>query len=392
MNRARRPFLLVAHACGALLSACGPGSDGVSLHDLPAGSFVRPDSGASVPTASPATSAPPAGQPDASADAAVVADSAADTDAGADPNPPLAPDADSRDAGPDATEGPPDVRVTPGTDAGMAQPSCNPRAVWSDPVAVGVAFVSQALVTMTSDELTVAWVLATTDGKGDVFSADRVSTSDPFGSPTSLRDAQNGSPEGGAPDAGSGYFAFDRVALSADGLTLVGVAVGGLALAEFSRVARDQPFFGYPQPARWASLGRALLPGETLGDPVLAPDGDDVVYSRYGQSHTVSVYEAFRAGPVPWGAGAPRQSPPLQMTGGLRKRPLSLSADRLTLFVWDEATNAAYGLFRSDPMSDFNGAQPYGLRFSLQANASCTRLYFVAPAATGFALYATAAM
>jgi hypothetical protein len=333
---------------------------------------------------------------DASNDAAWVdvdASEWGDVDAGIDAARASA-DADSAPTS-DAAGDVADVQVSPGTDAAMAQPSCNPTATWSTPAVVrGLSFPAQALVTMTGDERTVAWVLDAGNGVGNVFVADRTTSADPFGSAMQLRPSTGGSGRSATADAGAGsvYFAFDRVGLSADGLTLVGVATDGLGMAEFTRTDRGQAFFPFPQPSAYVALVRPLMAGEVLGDPVLSEDGDDIVYSRYGQSHTVSVYEAFRSGPVAWGGGSPRQSQPLQMAGGLRKRPTALSADRLTLFVWDEATSAAYGLFRSDPMGDFNGAQPYGQRFSLQANSACTSLYFVAPSASGYALYQITAM
>jgi hypothetical protein len=285
--------------------------------------------------------------------------------------------------------------VSPGTDAAMAQPSCDPTATWSAPALVGgVSFPMQAIVTMTSDERTVAWVIDAGQGRGRVFTADRATGDGAFGRATELTAGGSGSSGGGGPDAAAGtaYFAFDRVGLSADGLTLVGVATDGLGMAGFTRTGRDQPFFALAQPSAYAALVRPLMPGEVLGDPVLSADGDDIVYSRYGQSHTVSIFEAFRAGSVPWGGGSPRQSQPLEMSAGLRKLPTSLSADRLTLFVWDEATSAAYGVFRSDPMGDFTGAQPYGPRYSLQVNGACTRLYYVGPDGAGFALYRVTSM
>jgi hypothetical protein len=291
-----------------------------------------------------------------------------------------------------------DVVVTPASDATMPNPTCNPDTNWSAPVAVdGLSFPSQPMVTLTADELTVAWVLDAGGGTGAVYVADRQDSSAAFGTAmvvsASGSASQGGTQEAGSladggsfEDAGSGYFAFERVGLSADGLTLVGVAIGGTAMAEFTRTARGQAFFPFPQPAHLLPLSKPLYPGETLGDPVISPDGDDIVYSRWGLDPTVSVYEAFRSGLVAWGTGSPQGGSALQMDSGMRKRPLSLSADRLTLFVWDEATSNAYGLFRADSMGGFSSPQSYGERYSLQASASCDHLYYVAPAASGFAL------
>jgi hypothetical protein len=233
--------------------------------------------------------------------------------------------------------------------------------------------------------------------------ADRPDASAAFGAASELQAAGSSTSDAGAVEAGSSdggsvqaaaatYFAFERVALSSDGLTLIGVSVQATSMAEFTRTARGQAFFAYPQPSNLAPLSRGLYPGEQLGDPVLSPDGNDIVYSRYGLDPTVSVYEAFRSGPVAWGAGSPKEGQDLLMTAGGRKRPLSLSADRLTLFVWDEATNATLGLFRADPMGDFGSAQSFGEKPSLQVSASCMRMYYVAPTASGYGLVQTTSM
>ena len=383
-------------ACCLLVVACSsneshPISTGAPTETV----TLRKDSGTSV--------VPPAGGVDASVDASSFAD--AGVEAAMDATSDVAPDSNGLDSPTEADSASfVDVAVTQASDAAMPTPACNPAAHWSDPVAVeGLAFDSQPIVTMTSDELTVAWVLQANDGTGQVFVADRADTSAAFGAASELLAAGSGTSDAGPVDAASSdggsvqvaaapYFAFERVALSSDGLTLIGVSVQAKSMAEFSRTARGQNFFAYPQPSHLAPLSKGLYPGEQLGDPVLSPDGNDLVYSRYGLDPTVSVYEAFRSGLVAWGAGSPKQSQDLLMTAGGRRRPLSLSADRLTLFVWDEATSATFGLFRADPMGDFGSAQSFGEKPSLQVSASCMRMYYVAPTASGFGLVQTTSM
>jgi hypothetical protein len=410
MTRHRRTHWILGSAMGgALAMACTSSPTYPSGSDEPIGTeYGRADGAVAV--------LPPIGVADASRDVAFQSD--VDVEGGVDatwsaPGDGEAFDAPADETSPDAlpegasldapqeaeTSVSADVVVTPASDAAMPNPACNPATNWSAPVVVdGLAFPSQPIVTVTADELTVAWVLDAGGGTGVVYVADRQDASAAFGPATALNasgsSTEGGSQEGGTVvvDAGTGYFAFDRVGLSADGLTLVGVSVGGTAMAEFTRTARGQAFFPFPQPADLAPLSKPLYPGEQLGDPVVSPDGDDIVYSRWGLDPAVSVYEAFRSGPVAWGAGSPQGGPALQMTDGLRERPLSLSADRLTLFVWDEVTSTALGLFRADTTGDFSSPQPYGQRYSLQASASCQRLYYVAPGSSGFALFQVTAM
>jgi hypothetical protein len=289
------------------------------------------------------------------------------------------------------------VQVQPGSDAAMAEPVCSLTTTWSTPSSVpGLpAFPTQPLVTMTSDELTVAWVLDTGNG-GSVFVADRSSPDVPFGSPNALatvtgNDLTTGdaasapAPDGG--QTGASSLAFDRVGLRADGLTLMGVTASAAQMVQYIRNQRGSAFSSLALPTRYESLGNVLMAGEHLGDPVLSADGDDLVYSRYGLSPTVSIYESFQNGTNPWPPGSQQLGAPLAMTQGARMRPTCLSVDRLTLFFWDDVTNTAYGVFRNGVMDQFtSSAKAYGSFFSVQANARCSRLYYVETVSTGFML------
>jgi hypothetical protein len=305
---------------------------------------------------------------------------------------------DSATTGPsDATVA--DVQITPPSDASMPEPTCRLTQTWGAATNVpGVpAFSSQPLVTITNDELTLAWVTDNGDGTGNVFVADRTSTSVGFGSPSQLVAM---SPSGGgylvdgatvSDGGGDAYFAFDRVALSSDGLTLIGVGVGGLKMAQFIRASRTDPFVAAPMENRYTTLAATLMAGEKLGDPVLAANGADLVYSKYGNSGSLTIYESFLTAGQTWPAGAGDGTMALAEDAGRRKRPTAMTGDRLTLFVWDEA-GEAYGVIRPSETSDFIFAIPFGDRFSIQVNGNCSRIYSIAPAASGFALVQADAM
>ena len=269
---------------------------------------------------------------------------------------------------------------------------------WSAPVAVmGVpTFATQPIVTMTTDELTVAWVLDAGGGVGNVFVADRASPTDAFPAPLplSVGGAVDAGPDAAPPppptDAGIAainYFAFERVAFSDDGRTLIGVSVGGRHLAEFIRVERGAAFFPQPMESRFTSLESTLNAGEVLADPVSSASGTDLVYSRYGSGGSISVYESVQNGSSDWPTGTPQEGLPLALLVlGEPKRPTSMTNDQLTLFVWDEASNAAYGVFRGSPNTQFNFSVRYGAFFSAQVNADCSRLYYVAQGTGGYTL------
>jgi hypothetical protein len=282
-----------------------------------------------------------------------------------------------------------DVRTTPPGDAAMTDPTCNPTMTWGAPSNVpGVpGFAAQPLITITNDELTVAWVVDNGGGQGNVFVADRASTSASFGSATQLVEMPAGGSvvDSAVADGGSSYFAFDRVALSSDGLTLVGVALSGLHMAQFIRANRTSAFVSMPMETRYNVLASALMAGEKLGDPVLAANGEDFVYSRYGLSPSLTIYESFLTAGQTWPAGSGESAAALEEDAGRRKHPTSMTADRLTLFVWDEA-GEAYGVIRSTQTSNFNYPIPFGPRFSIQINGACSRIYYVAPAASGYSV------
>jgi len=283
-----------------------------------------------------------------------------------------------------------DVRISVPTDAAMSDPTCNPNKTWGTPAPVpGVAGfgAQQPLVAITNDELTLAWVVDNGNGQGSVFYADRTSTSGSFDTPRQLMALSQGGTyyvDGEAvTDAGDTYFAFDRVTLSSDGLTLIGVAVGGLKMAEFTRTGRTAAFDVNAQESRYQNLSSVLMPGEMLGDPVLAANGEDLVYSKYGLSDSLTVYETFNSAPgQTWLAGAGDDTMALVENEGHRKHPTSMTGDRLTLFVWDEA-GQAYGVIRSGDTSDFNFAVSFGDRFSIQVNGDCSRIYYVASNGSG---------
>ena len=81
-----------------------------------------------------------------------------------------------------------DGPFTPPTDSSMTSPMCSPKQNWGSPTNVaGVpAFAAQPLVTITNDELTIAWVVDNGNGQGSVYYADRASTTAAFGTATQL--------------------------------------------------------------------------------------------------------------------------------------------------------------------------------------------------------------
>jgi hypothetical protein len=316
----------------------------------------------------------------AASSASSSASSQGDLDASADATPPG-----------DSGEDRPDVFVNQGSDASMTDPSCRPTTTWGAPAAVpGVpTFSTEPIVTLTADELTLAWVLDAGAGQGSVYVTDRASTSDAFPAANALV-AQNEADGGGEI-----YFGFARVAITGDGLTLAGVAVGGQQFAEFTRAARSQPFapggLAYPFQPITTQLVEDFR-GGSLTDPVVSADGTDLLFSIEGFSSAASVYES-RAPSGIYSAGIAQGDRPLQGDAGARKHPTSLTADHLNLFYWDDGTGMAYVVQRGTPTADLNFSWSIGAFESVQSNGGCSRIYYVMPVAggSGYTLVSAAA-
>jgi hypothetical protein len=289
-----------------------------------------------------------------------------------------------------------DGPVSPPTDAAMISPTCSPNQTWGTPTDVAglPTFVAQPLVTITNDELTIAWVVDDGNGQASVYYADRTSTTAPFGSATELMPHGAGGSmyyvDGSlVSDGGDAYFAFDRVSLSSDGLKLIGVTVGSLKMGEFDRQNRTSAFGADPQESAYSQLTSVLMAGEKLGDPVLSPDGKELVYSRYGLSTTQTIYDSFLTAGAVWPGGSGEDLAALASTIGQRKHPTSMTADRLALFVWDESGQAS-AVLRASPTSQFNYPISLGSKFSIQVNGDCSRIYFVASnGASGYVVQQT---
>jgi hypothetical protein len=253
---------------------------------------------------------------------------------------------------------------------GAVAAACNPAGMYGAATAVpGIAAGDKMFGAVTPDELTIAWVKP----DGTVMYADRTDASQPFGAAQTL-----------------GVYEHDRVALSSDGLKLIGVMPGAKKLGQVTRAARGQAFSGAPDTAPFAQLLVTAMNGESdatppgsLGDPVLSADGSQLFFSIFGIQTlgTIAISEFTGA---TWSKPATLGQDEFLAADPLRRRPTGLSADGLTLFFWDEidgkekagwrATSTAYDLM-------FSGFVDLGDRKDCQATAKCSRLYFTNPAA-----------
>ena len=247
--------------------------------------------------------------------------------------------------------------------AAPGAPQCDPTPSWGTGSVVVASEANDDLIgAITPDELTVAW---TEQGGGliTVSYADRASASSPFGA------------LGEVPMA-LGPFAFDRVALSADGLRLVAVAAGGTGLVQITRSSRAASF-GTLDSGSFATLTSAQGSGVTYASPLLSPDDQTFWYGASTEGGTPKIYVADRGPSGSWAPGTSLPTPQFFGSGQGAMQPSGLSADGLSLFYWDGAAQTEMVAWRATTTSPFNWFVDVGpARKFAQPNASCDSIYW----------------
>jgi len=253
---------------------------------------------------------------------------------------------------------------------------CSPTAKWGTGTLVPNVSTAQTdrFGAITQDQLTIAWM----NTAGTVLYADRAAATDPFGAPKTL----------------TGTIALDRVALSANGLTLIVVRSDRLIFAEATRSARGTAFGNTLDTAPFASLDPLSSGTEDAGDagggsfadPVLSNDGKFLYYSVLGGSST-TMAESYRSGNNPWTKGRIFTIAELTGSGNKLRRPTGLSADNRTLFYWDEVDGVEKMAFREDAiLAGHNVYMQFvnvGAYAGAQPAANCQRIYYDAPGSVG---------
>jgi hypothetical protein len=285
-------------------------------------------------------------------------------------------------AKPDGAGG--DGSVDGGADAPFVPDAsiCSPKTTWAAGTLVPNVSTAQAdrFGSVTPDELTIAWM----NTAGTVLYADRATTTDPFGAPMTL----------------TGTIALDRVALSADGLTLIVVRSDRLIFAQVTRTARGTAFGTTLDTKPFASLDPLSsgiedggdAGGGSFADPVLSSDGHFLYYSVLGGSAT-TMAESYRSGAPPWtnpfAKGRILTTAELTGVSNKLRRPTGLSPDNRTLFYWDEVDGVEKMGFRDDAiLAGHNGYTVFvnvGAYAGAQPTTTCNRIYFDGPGSVGAA-------
>lgn len=302
---------------------------------------------------------------DGSRDGATPGDAGADHDGSKDGTTPTdgGVDGTEMEAGEEGgltTDAPP-----PAPDGGVL---CAQGETWGAPVTVLTTASADATEfgSVTPDELTLAWT-SSTGGVATIWYADRASTGVAFGAPQQLPSSF------GAPT-------LDRVAVSSDGLRIVGVASGGTTFVAVKRASRSNAF-DTDDSAEFSGLTSGEGVKNTYATPLFSPDDSILLYIVTSSMTADVVYES--PGGPPWSPGAALGTPQLQRSGTQYRRPTGLSAENLALFYWDETTSSETIGFRATTNTDFNFFVSLGALRNAVPTADCSRIYYSTPATGG---------
>jgi hypothetical protein len=243
-------------------------------------------------------------------------------------------------------------------------PRCDPAHAWGAPTGVPLTPTASfaRFSGVAASELTIAW----TQADGTVYVADRAATTDPFGT--------------GQPIAvGSTALAMDRVALSAEGQTLLALTADRTAFVGFNRSGAG--FAWQPLPsAQFANLaGMTAEGGTTLSEPVLGADGASLFFlvtpSAGAPFLVESTYDAVSR---TWSGGVGFPNSELASTDPThRRRPTGASSDGLTLFFYDEVAGVERAAWRSTADAAFDQFVDLVDLDEAAPSSSCATLYIV---------------
>lgn len=234
---------------------------------------------------------------------------------------------------------------------------------------------------ITADELTIAWMNAA----GTVLYADRAQKTDPFGATKSIAVG----------------FALDRVALSADGLTLIGVITNRTTFAQVTRSSRSgsfgttldsAPFKFLNQPNGGSESDSGPSPDAVgvVSDPVLSADGK-VFYFTLLAGTAETLAESLRLGGTTYPSPRVLKESDFVSSGSKLRRPTGLSFDGRTLFFWDETTNTERAAFRESATVPgkiaYTSFVTLGAYPGAQPSQTCGRLYFEGSGSGGVDLF-----
>ena len=216
---------------------------------------------------------------------------------------------------------------------------------------------------VSTDELVIAWTVVSGE-QVTLHYAQRADVEAEFEAPQTL--AISAAP--------------DSVSLSADGLRVVYVNADRKGFSQLVRTAADKPFelvdssdFALIQESTQLFAG-----DEYVGDPVLGPNDQSFIYSRYGAGRRTTLLLTERFSPyAPWPEGTPLPvSAKLEATDAGRMRPTGVSLDLETLFLWDEAASTQRVAALAHDTRTYDLSLDLGDARGAAPNSACTRVFY----------------
>jgi len=247
-------------------------------------------------------------------------------------------------------------------DAGPAL--CDPAGTWaSDGVLPSLVSSNMSQFgAVSGTELALAWTTST----GDVYVADRASSSVNFSTANKINGAM--------------ALAVDRAALSPTGNTVIAVASGGQSFVEFDRSTVGGAWTVASTNA-YANIN-ALL-DETTGtfsEPVIGADKNTLFFLAAIGGKPPYIFESRYSTTVEaWAGPSSILQVDLRSTDAThRRRPTGASADRRTLFFYDETETPAIerAAWRDTPDVAFTQLVDFTGFNEAAPNAKCQTLYF----------------
>ena len=246
-------------------------------------------------------------------------------------------------------------------------PLCDPTHGWGVPS--GLVLTPTAAFArfsgVSANELTIAW----TQADGTVYVADRAATSDPFGT-------------GQPVPLGDTALAMDRVALSADGQSLLAITADRSAFVGFQRAGVGLAWEPLPS-VQFANLTAMTAEGSaTLSEPVVGADDATLFFlvtpTGGAPSLAQSIYDQLNR---VWSPGLSFPNAELASTDAThRRRPTGGSSDGLTLFFYDEVAGNERAAWRSTTGATFDQFVDLPGLAEAAPSSSCATLYVVPPA------------
>jgi hypothetical protein len=262
-----------------------------------------------------------------------------------------------------------------GGDGGPASPpECSETDAWSTIARVSSIAASgfDRFGSITENELTVAW----TSAAGEIFVADRASTTAAFGTPALL-------------NPGATLLANDRVALVGPGTQLIATLLDGSSFATFLRTSPGTSWV--PGDAGIFQYVAAMISesGGLLSQPVVSADGLALFYLLVIGPNLPVLYEsAWDKNMGAWDVGVPLAGADFAIASATQlRRVTGASSDRRTLFFYDEVAGHERAAWRDFPTSAFDVFVDLPNVPEAAPSGNCNTLYFHGTDSTGQGLF-----